>query len=282
MATLKNTVIDTTGALQLPVGTTAQRPTASAGHMRYNSTFKTVETYTGTRWEYMPDIVRTGLVLNLDAGEPSSYPGSGTTWTDLSGNGNNATLVNTPTYSSSNGGNLAFDGVDDYGYIDYSASLAPTSEISGGGWIYYSDWNTSQGNIFSKLQSSGYALQHSSFVPQVYLLVRLGGAFRSSAFSKSLMNSGWNHIFGTFDGRYIRMYLNGNAVGTPYDYGSVTTIQYSVNNNLAIGVDAAGGSSNSVEGTKTNATISNLQIYNRALTASEIQQNYQALKGRFI
>ena len=228
-----------------------------------------------------PDVSENGLVLALDAGNTKSYPGSGTTWTDLSGNGNNATLVNTPTYSSSNGGNLAFDGVDDYGYIDYSASLAPTSAISGGGWIYYSDWNTSSGNIFSKLQSSGYALQHSSGGAQVYLLVRLGGAYRSSAFSKSLMNSGWNHIFGTFDGRYIIMYLNGNAVGTPYDYGSVTTIQYSVNNNLAIGRDAAAGSSNSVEGNLTNATISNLQIYNRALTSSEIQQNYNATKSRF-
>ena len=109
MATLKNTIIDTTGALQLPVGTTAQRPTAAAGHMRYNSTFKTVETYTGTRWEYMPDIVRDGLVLNLDAGEPSSYPGTGTAWTDLSGNGNTGTLTNGPTYSSANGGSIVFD-----------------------------------------------------------------------------------------------------------------------------------------------------------------------------
>ncbi len=77
------------------------------------------------------------------------------------------------------------------------------------------------------------------------------------------------------------MYLNGNAVGTPYDHGSVAAIEYAVNNNLAIGRDAAGGSSNSVEGTSTNATISNLQIYNRALTAAEVQQNYNATKSRF-
>jgi len=222
-----------------------------------------------------------GLVLCLDAGNTKSYPGSGTTWTDLSGNGNTGTLMNGPTYSSVNGGSIVFDGVDDYGYIDYSSSLAPTSAISGGGWIYYSNWSTSQGNIFSKLQSGGYALQHSSTTPQVYFLVRLGGVYRTSAFDKSLMNSGWNHIFGTFDGRYIRMYLNGNAVGTPYDHGSVAAIEYAVNNNLAIGIDAAAGSSNSVEGNLTNATISNLQIYNRALTASEIQQNFNALRGRF-
>jgi hypothetical protein len=230
---------------------------------------------------HSPSIVMSGLVLALDAGNTKSYPGSGTAWTDLSGGGNTGTLQNSPTYSSGNGGSIVFDGVDDYGYIDYSASLAPTSAISGGGWIYYSNWTTSSGNIFSKLQSGGYALQHSSIEVNVYFLVRLGGAYQSSAFNKSLMNSGWNHICGTFDGRYIRMYLNGNAVGTPYDYGSVVSIEYAVNNNLAICTDAAGGSSNSVEGTTTNATISNIQIYNRALSAAEIQQNFNALRGRY-
>lgn len=105
MAILKNTVINNTGALQLPVGTTAQRPASPAtGMMRYNSSLNTVESYTGTSWKYMPDIVRSGLVLNLDAAEPASYPGTGTTWYDLSGNGNNGTLVNGPTYNSANGG----------------------------------------------------------------------------------------------------------------------------------------------------------------------------------
>lgn len=230
---------------------------------------------------HSPSLVLPGLVLCLDAGNTKSYPGSGTTWTDISGNGNNGTLTNGPTYSSVNGGSIVFDGVNDYGYIDYSASLAPTSAISSGGWIYYSNWTTSEGNIFSKLQSGGYALQHSSIGVNVYFLVRLGGAYQSSSFNKSLMNSGWNHIYGTFDGRYIRMYLNGNAVGTPYDYGSVASIEYAANNNLAICVDAAGGSSNSVEGPGTNATISNIQIYNRALSATEIQQNFNALRSRF-
>jgi hypothetical protein len=59
-------------------------------------------------------LVRNGLVLALDAGRTLSYPGSGTTWTDLSGNGNTGTLTNGPTYSSANGGSLVFDGVDDY------------------------------------------------------------------------------------------------------------------------------------------------------------------------
>ena len=59
-------------------------------------------------------IVRDGLVLYLDAANEKSYPGSGTTWYDLSGNGNDVTLINNPTYSTNNNGSFIFDGVDEY------------------------------------------------------------------------------------------------------------------------------------------------------------------------
>jgi hypothetical protein len=61
-----------------------------------------------------PNIVTDGLVLYLDAANQKSYPGTGTTWNDLSGNGNNGTLVNGPTFNSDNNGSIVFDGVDDY------------------------------------------------------------------------------------------------------------------------------------------------------------------------
>ena len=62
---------------------------------------------------HSPLIVTDGLVLCLDAANKKSYSGSGTTWTDRSGNGNNGTLVNGPTFDSGNGGSIDFDGVDD-------------------------------------------------------------------------------------------------------------------------------------------------------------------------
>lgn len=230
---------------------------------------------------HSPRIVANGLVLALDAGNIKSYSGSGSAWNDMSGLGNNGTLINGPLYSTADGGFFGFDGVDDYGYIDYSSSLAPTNQISGGGWIYYSNWTTSSGNIFSKLQSGGYALQHSSTQNNMYFLVRLEGVYRSSAFSKTLITTGWNYVMGTFDGRYITMYLNGVQVGTPYDHGSVKPIEYAVNNNLAICRDAAGGTSNSVEGNSTAPQLAQIHIYNRALTASEIQQNFNATRSRY-
>ena len=74
-----------------------------------------------------PEVVEDGLVLALDAGNTKSYPGSGTTWTDLSGNGNNGTLTNGPTYSSSNGGSIVFDGVNDF--VDISNSFQVSTVV---------------------------------------------------------------------------------------------------------------------------------------------------------
>jgi hypothetical protein len=59
------------------------------------------------------NLVTSGLILHLDSGNSGSYPGSGTTWTDLSGNGRNATLINGPVYSSVDGGKIVFYGIDD-------------------------------------------------------------------------------------------------------------------------------------------------------------------------
>ena len=64
-----------------------------------------------------------GLVLALDAANTKSYPGSGTTWTDLSGRGNTGTLTNGPTYSSANGGSIVFDGTNDYVVVNNNASI---------------------------------------------------------------------------------------------------------------------------------------------------------------
>ena len=72
-------------------------------------------------------IVTDGLVLCLDAANPKSYPGSGTTWTDLSGNGNNGTLVNGVGYNSDNGGSLSFDGVNDY--VSKSSWVNPPTTV---------------------------------------------------------------------------------------------------------------------------------------------------------
>ncbi len=85
-----------------------------------------------------PNIITNGLILELDAANRKSYPGSGTTWTDLSGNGNTGTLTNGPTFSSANGGSIVFDGVDDYVNCGNASSLnfERTNSFSFCFWIY--------------------------------------------------------------------------------------------------------------------------------------------------
>ena len=73
-------------------------------------------------------IVQDGLVLNLDAGNTASYPGSGTTWFDLTSNNNDGTLINNPTFDSTNGGSIVFDGIDDY--VSFSTITNNTSPFS--------------------------------------------------------------------------------------------------------------------------------------------------------
>jgi hypothetical protein len=87
-------------------------------------------------FNYSPKIVTDGLVLYLDAANPKSYPGTGTAWNDISRGGNNGTLVNGPTFDSTNGGSIVFDGVNDYG-INNTPNL-PTGNITATicAWVY--------------------------------------------------------------------------------------------------------------------------------------------------
>jgi len=120
MANLKNTTINDTGFLKLPVGNSSQRPnTPSTGDMRFNNDFKQVEWYDGSNWQ-PPAIVTSNLVLWLEAGNTSSYTGSGSTWTDLSSNSNNCNFNSLPSFNSS--GWFSFNG-SNFGTITNNSSL---------------------------------------------------------------------------------------------------------------------------------------------------------------
>jgi hypothetical protein len=122
MATLKNVTMSGTAGIVIPKGTTAQRPGSPAtGDFRYNTTLKLTEYYNGSYWLDTDTNVPTeipitsGLICHVDAGRTDSYPGSGTTWTDLSGNSNHFTLTNGPTFDANDaGGALKTDGSNDH------------------------------------------------------------------------------------------------------------------------------------------------------------------------
>jgi hypothetical protein len=175
---------------------------------------------------HSPSIVTDGLVLCLDAGNPKSYPGSGTTWTDLSGNGNNGTLVNGVGYSGSNLGSLVFDGSNDY-----------------------VNWLGSDRGFDVELTNDNFKPLFTLTSTELPLnsWCCLGMRFKSDG-----------SLSGFFNG--IKKNTVTKSIG-PTNSG-----------NFLIGTD------NAVYG---GGSISCIQLYNRALSDTEIQQNYNALKGRF-
>ena len=215
-----------------------------------------------------PDIIEDGLVLCLDAANPKSYSGSGTNWEDLSGNGNNGTLVNGVVYSSSDNGSFSFDGVNDYIEVSNSSSLNPSNNtIICWAKSDNSTWNDN-GYLMSK--RNVFIIHPIGGQTRVGYYFFLNGSYISaSVYPSNIQN--WNMYAYSWDGTYLNAYLNGNLISSGAKTGPLNTSDTGV---LQIGKDDS--LSRYLDG-----NISICKIYNRALTASEIKQNYIALKGRF-
>ena len=217
------------------------------------------------------ELVTDGLVLNLDAGDPRSYPSSGTTWTDLSGNGNNGTLVNGPTYSNADGGGLVFDGTNDYITLPSNTSLAP-SQVTIEAWVLHT--NSSQVTSFvggyGDTGNQGYWLGNNN--SNWTFSIGAGGSNYYQLAGPTYSSNTIVHLVGTFDGSIMRFYTNGVLSST---YGLSGNIQYS-------GVTPYIGQTT---GLSTNrywtGKIFNYKIYNRPLSAAEVAQNYDALRVRY-
>jgi hypothetical protein len=207
-----------------------------------------------------PDIVTDGLVLALDAANKKSYPGSGTTWYDLSGNNNNGTLVNGPTYSSANGGVIVLDGVNDY--ISVSINLTNQSYTVFGAARYV----TAGGRTFSGL-SNNWLMGHWSASTVKHYAV--GWVTDSSGSEQSDTNWRSYAATGNYSTDSWAFYVNGELETGPNTGGSNGP------NGFAIGKYGPGNSEYS------NAHISFMLCYNRVLTAAEIKQNFNALRDRF-
>ena len=218
---------------------------------------------------YNPRAVTDGLVLALDAGNTKSYPGSGTTWTDLIGNGNNGTLTNGPTFSSADGGAIVFDGTDDVVIVANMSTFAPTA-VTFETWFKHT-YSAGYKGLIDKGRDNyeGYSLNIDEISRKTRFKVRVGSSNKAVSCSTEYVDDVWNHVVGTYDGTDLKIYLNGSLDGTtnaPGTMGSNT-------------IDVRIGSTNDDIEYDGNIAIS--RIYNRALTATEITQNYNATKGRF-
>jgi hypothetical protein len=230
---------------------------------------------------YNPSSVSDGIVLYLDAANPRSYAGTGTTWYDLSGNSNDAGFVNSPTYLSVPQPYFNFNGTNDYMKIVRSSSMSPTAGLTQEVWFNYPSVPTTA--IFIGLQygassNNSYALWKESAT------TINGGVNTSGSFSfigmgtTNLVGNRWYHFVHTYDGSTQKLYLNGSLMTTGSQSG---TIQYDVNNTrVLIGADDNSGY-NSGTGYFHSGKLSQVRIYNRGLSASEVLRNYNAQRKRY-
>jgi len=244
----------------------------------------------------VPSIVTDGLVLHLDAGDSASYPGSGTTWTDLSGNGYDV-ILNGPVFVTSPN-HFSFDGTNDRGYVktlNYGGGNT-ISEMSVFAWIrttYNSgtpgvqdsnnwsllDFDRSEVFTFAingtgEVQIGGDSSNYGGF-PANYDLV---GTARNN-------DGNWHYIGYTFSvaNQKIVMYVDGQVDRTHTANGSMTALGAGATRYGLIGdgseAGSEGGSGNNIY---YDGDIAQLTFYDgKALTSSEVTQNFDALKGRY-
>jgi hypothetical protein len=212
----------------------------------------------------------------LDAANPKSYPGSGIVWKDLSGNGNDGTLVNGVGYDSMNNGSMVFDGTNQYS--EFAEVTLSNSGACLNAWCYIEDFNTSSDIPAVTLVSNDIAFrQLVSFWDGGYGFetnsnsdpVEFAGETSAPILADGIRAEVWVNFSLVFNGGISYGYINGTSVDTR-----------SISNSMSIRyIGRSPGISNYPSWFKGN--ISNVQIYNRALAESEIKQNFEALRGRY-
>lgn len=224
-------------------------------------------------------IVRNGLVLYLDAGNPNSYGGGGfTIWNDLTYFKNNGTLINGPTYNSNNGGSIVFDGTNDFIQINNSNSLNPTQTITLCSWAKYNGIYSGNNSpiIFKKNNGSSYFEQYVlAFNGNGSIGLGLGnGSNNQSITTPSTYTNQIVNVVGIIDTitSSLKIYINGILkVSGLTIYSSMSTST----SPLVI------GAYNQPFTGFMGGNIYNTSIYNRVLNPSEILQNYNSTKSRF-
>ena len=229
-----------------------------------------------------PSIVKDGLVLYLDAATANSYNRyiSPATLKDISGNGNNGTLTNGPTFNSANGGSIVFDGLDDFvnlGNNSLDSVISGINNFTISCWVYKTNEN---GVILSAWDTTPNRKIYIGFISDI---VRVVGSSDGSDFfiadGNVLTNNSWYNIvvtrLGSSGNSGISIYVNNTLQPLSFTGIFTSIISNSTNYRLGNRQDIINNAF------PLNGRISNTQVYNRALSATEVLQNYNATRARF-
>lgn len=219
-----------------------------------------------------PNTVTSGLILSLDAGNIKSYPGSGTTWTDLSGNGYNGTLTDGPTFSNTRGGGIVFDGTNDFVDTTLTGTM---NDLTVECW--FNGTKTARNHLWnfgnSSTESPPGNNLNCDFNDSYDLWIYWNGSGTNRVrynITGSFTDSTNRSLVFTHTGSTNKVYSNGVELSITESGGTQTFS----------GVNAA-GSFNLGGGFFFGGTIFLAKVYNRALTAAEVWQNFNAVRGRY-
>lgn len=269
------------------------------GATRLNSTYGTplLESYVSTSWKTITDpIVTNGLMMYVDG---SKYT-SGTTWYDLSGNGNNVTLTGTPTYNTANGGYLTFDGSTQYGvagsitsasgFLQYTVELwiNPTTLTNYGG-PFDANYNYvgtgANSNIGPRFETNAAGKFNTVLGDNSTTVNSNYSAYEITGYPYSYLST--DSTFGTFQaGQWYHVVMTRNAAGQVSTFYNGTPIEVNkphgfTHSNTFTNVNIGRGFALGSTGRYWNGSIASVKIYNRGLTRDEVIQNYNASASKF-
>ena len=213
-----------------------------------------------------PPIVTDGNVLHLDGGLPASYPLVGTSWYDLTENSNNGVLINGVTYNSSVKGYLVFNGSNQYVSVSGNTNIpVGNSNYTIGVWFNADTLGdkglVGWGNYGTANEANAFRLTSNGLINYWWL--------NDLSVTTTITPGNWYYAVATFNGTIRSIYVNGSLVGSDTPTGhNVTT-----SSNLTIGV------TNSTE--YFDGSIGDVQIFDRAITPTEILQNYNSFVTRY-
>lgn len=299
MATLKNTTINDDNYLILPVGTSAQRPvSADDGYMRFNSQFKSIEQNSNGLWKCIPPIAEDGLVLHLDASDPQSYPGSGLTWTDLSGvigdvyvqnrnsdwsfvtdsdigfnvlrNVNNRSQGNNPGINIpvNNGYNKLAGTLELWvkPEIDYTGALGwftnsdGSNHTNASNWHWIGTWNNGE-LLYHRMGNSSTCCNDLNL-----------GSFSSSWYPLNTWQH-WTVTWNVIAGR-VFFYKNGT-------FAASNTLPSNIPSSSPTNTGQMFNGHERADNMQFKGSCSVYKMYNRALSINEVQRNFNALRNRY-